>query len=105
MIRGKTHFAFLFLFVAASGVSAEAQDGRREQATSRTPSRAASAGRQRDRARSTVLGDNRTNRVASMSASKRDRVLAALPQIVSFRDDRSDRFLVDLDVVRTGHPY
>jgi hypothetical protein len=40
-----------------------------------------------------------------MSAAKRDRVLVDLPSIISFRNDRSDRFLVDLDVVRTGHPY
>lgn len=45
------------------------------------------------------------NRVASMSSSQRQSALADLPHIDSFRDSKSNRFLVDLDVVRTGHPY
>ncbi len=49
--------------------------------------------------------DRHGNRVASMSSRQRDRALADLPDIGSFRNRKSDRFLVDLDVVRTGHPY
>lgn len=40
-----------------------------------------------------------------MSSSQRQSALADLPHIDSFRDSKSNRFLVDLDVVRTGHPY
>ncbi|MBT6493014.1 MAG: SUMF1/EgtB/PvdO family nonheme iron enzyme, partial [Planctomycetaceae bacterium] len=53
----------------------------------------------------TSKNDRKGNRVASMSSRERDRALADLPDINSFRGRKSDRFLVDLDVVRTGHPY
>lgn len=45
------------------------------------------------------------NRSASISSRARDKVLATLPPIRSFLNEPSDRFLVELDVVRSGHPY
>ena len=152
MTFAKTHFASLFLFTAAIGITAAAQD-QGVLTTPKTLSVDAASGTQRRgeyslrdgdtvvffgdsttaartyprpyrftirRARmSREVGrtnvkpskrrsnanDGKMNRVASLSASKRDSALDALPRINSFRDNRSDRFLVDLDVVRTGHPY
>ena len=45
------------------------------------------------------------NRSATISPRLRDSVLKTLPSITSFRDKKSDQFFVDMDVVRTGHPY
>ena len=45
------------------------------------------------------------NRSVSLQSKQRDRALAALPPINSFREKPSDRFLIDNDVIRTGHPY
>ncbi len=104
MICSKTNFASLLLLIVAIGISAEAQD-RGESARPTTPSVNAQRTDTGPARRRPDPGGKNTNRVASMSASRRDSVLAALPRIISFRDDRSDRFLVDLDVVRTGHPY
>ena len=45
------------------------------------------------------------NRTTAISRQDRDEALAELPDIQAFAFNKSDRFLVDLDVVRTGHPY
>lgn len=45
------------------------------------------------------------NRTIAISGRDRDDALAQLPDIQTFASNKSDRFLVDLDVVRTGHPY
>ena len=45
------------------------------------------------------------NRSRAIPSRQRDAVLSTLPDIGTFRDSRSDRFLVDLEMVRTGHPY
>lgn len=44
-------------------------------------------------------------RAVSISGKQRAQALANLPDIVSFATNKSDRFIVDLDVIRTGHPY
>ena len=49
--------------------------------------------------------DQKGNRSRTLSSRQRDALLPTLPVIRTFRDRRSDRFLVDLDTVRTGHPY
>jgi len=49
--------------------------------------------------------DRQGNRSRTIPSRQRDALLATLPDIRTFRDRRSDRFLVDLDTVRTGHPY
>jgi hypothetical protein len=114
MIPGKRYLVTLTLLIAAIGISAEAQDRdaqvsqpRPYYSTSRV-ARAPRDGKRRNVSQSkrrSNATDRRGNRVASMSSSKRDSALAALPRINSFRDKRSNRFIVDLDVVRTGHPY
>lgn len=45
------------------------------------------------------------NRTATISPNERDRIVQRLPDIRTFAEQRSNRFLVDLDVVRSGHPY
>jgi CubicO group peptidase (beta-lactamase class C family) len=45
------------------------------------------------------------NRTVTISPTERDKALAEFPDIHTFAANKSDRFLVDLDVVRTGHPY
>ena len=49
--------------------------------------------------------DQKGNRSRSLSSRQRDALLPTLPDIRTYRARRSDRFLVDLDTVRTGHPY
>jgi len=44
-------------------------------------------------------------RSVTLSGSDRQRALDGLPDIRTFMKQPSDRFLVDLEVVRTGHPY
>ncbi|MEO1994747.1 MAG: hypothetical protein ABGZ17_05675 [Planctomycetaceae bacterium] len=44
-------------------------------------------------------------RSVTLPGIERQRALRGLPDIRTFADHKSDRFLVDLDVVRTGHPY
>ncbi len=41
----------------------------------------------------------------AVEAGQADPDTPNLPNIVSFAKEKSDRFVVDLDVVRTGHPY
>ena len=60
----------------------------------------AEAKRNKSQARS-----NRVNRVASMQSSSRNEAARNLPDIRSFKAKKSERFLIDLDVLRTGHPY
>jgi hypothetical protein len=45
------------------------------------------------------------NRSETIGSRERDRILPTLPEIGTFLESPSNRFLVDLDVVRTGHPY
>ena len=45
------------------------------------------------------------NRSATLSSGQRRAAVQDLVDIRSFRDRKSDRFLVDLQTVRTGHPY
>ncbi len=49
--------------------------------------------------------DRSGNRSESIQSRERDRILPSLPDIGQFRKRPSDRFLVDLDVVQSGHPY
>ena len=44
-------------------------------------------------------------RSVTLPGIERQRALSSLPDIRTFADRKSDRFLVDLAVVRTGHPY
>ena len=44
-------------------------------------------------------------RSVTLPGAERQRVLVGLPDIRTFQTKPSDRFPVDLDVVRTGHPY
>ncbi len=46
-----------------------------------------------------------TNRSVSLPNKKRHEVIVSLPSIKDFHQRPSDRFLVDLEVVRRGHPY
>ena len=46
-----------------------------------------------------------TNRSVSLPNKKRHEVIVSLPSIKDFHKRPSDRFLVDLEVVRRGHPY
>ena len=46
-----------------------------------------------------------TNRSVSLPSKKRHQVIGSLPSIKDFHKRPSDRFLVDLEVVRRGHPY
>jgi len=46
-----------------------------------------------------------TNRSVSLPNQKRHEVIVSLPSIKDFHQRPSDRFLVDLEVVRRGHPY
>ncbi|MEE3373322.1 MAG: hypothetical protein VX346_28560 [Planctomycetota bacterium] len=49
--------------------------------------------------------DAAANRSRTLPSRERKTALAALPDMEEIRVARSDRFLVDLDQVRTGHPY
>lgn len=49
--------------------------------------------------------DRTGNRSATISPRDREKILPTLPDIRMFIDDPSDRFLVDLNLVRTGHPF
>jgi hypothetical protein len=49
--------------------------------------------------------DRSRNRSVSISSRERDRVLSTLPAIRTFLTDPSDRFLIDMADLRTGHPY
>ncbi len=49
--------------------------------------------------------DRTGNRSATISSRNREKMLPTLPDIGTFIDNPSDRFLVDLNIVRTGHPY
>ncbi len=49
--------------------------------------------------------DRKGRRSATMPSRDRDKILPTLPDIRVFLDKPTDRFLVDLNVVRTGHPY
>ena len=46
-----------------------------------------------------------TNRSVSLPSKQRHQVIGSLPSIKDFHKRPSDRFLVDLEVVRRGHPY
>ena len=46
-----------------------------------------------------------TNRSVSLPNKQRHQVIGSLPSIKDFHKRPSDRFLVDLEVVRRGHPY
>ena len=46
-----------------------------------------------------------TNRSVSLPNKKRHEVIVSLPSIKDFHQRPSDRVLVDLEVVRRGHPY
>ena len=46
-----------------------------------------------------------SNRATSIPSRERDAALVKLPDIVSFATNKSDQFIVDWDVIRTGHPY
>ena len=47
----------------------------------------------------------RDRRSVTMPEKRRRRAMQTLPEIRSFAEQPSDRFLVDVNVVRTGHPY
>ena len=64
-----------------------------------------SSGAASQRSKNQISASQQGNRTASASASARREGIRSLPAISSFRDKPSDRFLVDLNVVRTGHPY
>ena len=49
--------------------------------------------------------DRKGNRTDTLSGRQYASAVRSLPDITSFRDKPSDRFLVDLELVRTGHPY
>ena len=49
--------------------------------------------------------DPKKNRSRTLPSRQRDRLLATLPDIRTFRARTSDRFLVNLETVRSGHPY
>ena len=49
--------------------------------------------------------DAAVNRSRSLSSRERKAATAGLPDIRKFQVSRSDRFVVNLDQVRTGHPY
>ena len=49
--------------------------------------------------------DQQGNRSRTLSSRQSDALLSTLPDIRTFRARGSDRFLVNLDTVRTGHPY
>ncbi|MGB0582262.1 MAG: glucoamylase family protein, partial [Limisphaerales bacterium] len=49
--------------------------------------------------------DRAGRRMAGIKSSERDRWLATLPDISEFKRQSSDRFLVDMEVVRDGFPY
>ena len=49
--------------------------------------------------------DAAVNRSRTLPARERKAAFAGLPDIETFQGSRSDRFLVDLKQVRTGHPY
>jgi len=49
--------------------------------------------------------DRPGRRSVVLSERVREKALATLPKIAKFLEHPSDRFLVDMSVVRTGHPY
>ena len=57
------------------------------------------------RPRQTGRSPDRNQRTVSLNGAARNRARQDLPEIASFERQQSDHFIVDLDNVRTGHPY
>ena len=70
-----------------------------------TPADGQSRAPQRQTRGSQAKRSTADRRSVTLSGSDRQRALDGLPDIRTFMKQPSDRFLVDLDVVRTGHPY